>query len=68
MGTVIAKGKPDFTQKELDEGFVLLWVPLDEAISLLEHDMPQNYEGIFVQKRDLAFLNEAKNITREKRR
>ncbi|MEO5627760.1 MAG: NUDIX domain-containing protein [Candidatus Saccharimonadales bacterium] len=33
---------------------------IDEAIKLLENDVPNNYEGRFIQKRDLAFLKAAK--------
>jgi len=33
---------------------------LDDAISLLLQDKPDNLEGKFIQKRDLAFLRAAK--------
>ena len=53
------KGQPSFTRKELDKGFKIVWTPFEPAIKLLEHDQPNDYEGPFIQKRDLLFLKEA---------
>lgn len=61
-GKIISKGRPDFTQKELDEGFQVVWLKLEEAIPTLEKDRPDNYEGTFVQQRDLTFLREFKKM------
>lgn len=58
VGKIVSKGEPDFTEKELSQGFQLLWVPLEEAISLIENDKPDDYEGWFIQKRDIVFLKE----------
>ena len=55
------KGEPDFTEKELREQFSIVWTDnIDGAIALLEQDKPTNYEGKFIQKRDLALLKTAK--------
>ncbi len=54
------KGKPNFTQKEIDNGFEIKWVSLEDAIKLLENDKPEGYEGGFIQIRDSNFLKEAK--------
>ncbi len=55
------KGEPDFTEKELREQFSIVWTDnIDSAIALLEQDKPTNYEGKFIQKRDLALLKAAK--------
>lgn len=54
------KGQPDFTEKEINDGFLILWVSLDEAIEILKKDTPDNYEGKFIKVRDLCFLEEAK--------
>lgn len=55
------KGDPDFTEKELREQFSIVWAEnIDSAIALLEQDNPANYEGKFIQKRDLALLRAAK--------
>lgn len=45
-----------FTEKEKNNGFVLEWKTLDEAIELLQTDKPIDYERQFVIKRDLEFL------------
>ncbi|MCA9341416.1 NUDIX domain-containing protein [Candidatus Saccharibacteria bacterium] len=58
------KGEPDFTEKELREQFSIVWTDnIDSAIALLEQDEPTNYEGKFIQKRDLALLKAAKEQT-----
>lgn len=48
-----------FTDEEINDGFQLKWVELDEAISILESDTPNNYVGRFIQSRDLLFLKRA---------
>lgn len=45
-----------FTEKEKNNGFVLEWKTLEEAIELLQTDKPIDYEGQFIIKRDLEFL------------
>ncbi len=46
---------------ELEEGMVEVKAKnIDEAIALLTSDKPENLEGQFIQKRDLAFLNAAR--------
>ncbi len=51
--------EPSFTDEEADSGFQLKWVTLDEAISMLENDTPDDYSGKFIQSRDLSFLKSA---------
>lgn len=55
------KGQPDFTEKEINDGFEVAWVSLDEAIEKLKKDNPDNYEGKFIKMRDLCFLEEARD-------
>lgn len=45
-----------YTEEEKNNGFILEWKTLDEAIALLESDKPIDYEGQFIVKRDLEFL------------
>lgn len=66
IGKIISKGKPDFTEEELSQGFKVVWVSLDEAISKVKNDMPENYEGSFIQKRDLVLLQKAQRLTQAK--
>jgi 8-oxo-dGTP diphosphatase len=63
LGKIISKGSPDFTKKELSQGFRIVWLSLEDAISKVENDKPKNYEGSFIQKRDAAFLKKAKQLT-----
>ena len=62
IGKILLKGKPNFTEKELSHGFKLVWLPLDEAISKVENDKPTNYDGFFIQKRDIVFLKKVKQM------
>ncbi len=55
-GKIISKGEPTFTEKELSQGFKIVWLSLKDAISAVENDKPENYEGAFIQKRDIEFL------------
>ena len=57
------KDAADFTEKEKSEGVAIVWAKdLGEAISLLEHDSPEDYGGKFIRERDLAFLKVAKEL------
>ena len=62
LGKVVKKEDQHLEKSEIDEGFKLMWVSLDDAIRILKKDKPQNYEGKFIQQRDLAFLEEAKKL------
>ena len=64
IGKIISKGTPDFTEKELSQGFKLVWLPLEEAIFKVENDKPTNYEGSFIQKRDIVFLKKVESMKR----
>ncbi len=55
------KGLPHLDEGEIAEGFVTEWLSLDEAVVTLEKETDiQDYQGKFIQVRDLAFLREAK--------
>lgn len=56
------KGTVDFTQKELDDGFELIWVDLVEAIDLVKNSTPKKYACKFIVLRDLILLEKAKKI------
>jgi phosphoribosyl-ATP pyrophosphohydrolase len=56
------KGEPSFTEKEIEEGFELIWVSLDEAEKLFQGDSPDQYSAQFQGYRDKLFLHEAKKI------
>lgn len=55
------KQAPAFTEKETAHGFEIVWAKdIDEAVRLLTHDKPTDYEGKFIRRRDLAFLKTAR--------
>lgn len=62
FGKILEKGEPDFTQEELDEEFTVVWVPFNQVVKKLTQDEPKNYEGGFIQQRDLAILIAAENL------
>ncbi len=54
---------PNLEQDEIDEGAEdIVVTDIDEAIKLLESDEPDDYEGKFIQIRDLCFLRTAKDM------
>jgi 8-oxo-dGTP diphosphatase len=56
-----AKHPNNLEEGEIDEQMSeVLAASIDDAIALLEADTPNNLEGKFIQRRDLAFLREAK--------
>lgn len=56
------KGEPEFTKSEIEEGFKPVWLPLDEAIKILDNEkIKEFHRGKFMVTRDLTFLKEAKN-------
>ena len=57
------QSSPAFTEEELNDGFEVVWADtIDEAIALLESDMPTDYQGKFIQRRDSKFLETAKAL------
>lgn len=56
----VGEGKPHFTEEEIEGGFTLVWATFDKAIELLKKSRPDTYDGKFIVKRDLRFLQEAK--------
>lgn len=64
-GKILSKGEPSFTQKELSEGFRVVWMSLQDAINQLEQESPENYAGSFIVQRDLALLRKAQQIIDE---
>lgn len=63
----LARQLGEQTESALEEGELaegmehVKALDIDEAISLLEKDQPDNLEGKFIQKRDVAFLKSAKS-------
>lgn len=62
IGEITSKGQPAFTDEELNDGFKIIWLSLNDAIAALEHDEPDDYEGHFIQRRDWVFLKTVRQI------
>ena len=55
--------EPAYEQGEIDEGYQSVWVPLEEALRLIQTKGPDApYEAPFILEREYAFLSEAKNL------
>lgn len=71
IATVVGeKGKPNFTQEELDDGFEIVWAKnIDEAITLLEYNGPTVSEPqlniAFMCARDSAIAKRVKALARD---
>lgn len=50
------KGKPNLTDSEISEGFIPVWLSIDEAKQKLKDSSPGHYDGEYMVARDLAFL------------
>ncbi len=57
---------PQYEDGELEDGFHLIWVDIDEAITLISQDSSATSSGKFICKRDLEILKEAKQVMRVK--
>ena len=66
LGKILSKGEPNFTEEELRDGFRLVWVNLEKAISMLENESPGNYQGSLIKQRDLVVLKEARKMLSRK--
>lgn len=62
FGTIRKVAEPQFTDEELRDRTLLEWLPIDEAISKVEGDRSSDYEGPFIQERDLFLLKQAKKL------
>jgi ADP-ribose pyrophosphatase YjhB (NUDIX family) len=57
------KGAPHLEKDEIEDGFEPVWLSLGDAIKILETETDiADYEGRFIQMRDLAFLKAATQI------
>ncbi len=60
IAEVVKEGESNFTQEEINDGFEVVWVTLEEAIRLLTSCKTEDVSGKFKTKRDLEFLKSAK--------
>lgn len=57
-----AIGKPRFTPIEIEEGFELQWLSIEEALEKLNQSEPEEYGLKYIQVRDTTFLKRAKDL------
>lgn len=50
---------PQWDTEEIKDKHQSLWLPIDKAIEFLKSDKTNDYQGQFIIKRDLIFLEEA---------
>lgn len=69
IGDVVEPTSLGLTDEEIRVGLVVEWMSFDEAIRICQSDVPfqdrdqpDNYEGRFIQARDLMFLRTAKTL------
>ena len=51
-------GKPTLEEAEIEEEQNTLWITPEEMLEKLKTDKPQKFEGMFIIKREQAFLEE----------
>ncbi len=57
------KGKPNFTKKELSEGFEQIWIPYDEAVTLISKNTAIGIEGSeYIVPRDTILIEAAREF------
>lgn len=57
------KGRPQLTEDEIADGFETVWLNIDVAIQQLENEVHvEDYEGKFIQLRDITFLKAARGL------
>ncbi len=56
------KGMPDLEEDEIADGFEPVWMSIEDAIKTLESEAPvEDYEGKFIQLRDVTLLRAAQS-------
>lgn len=51
-------GKPKLEAEEVEEGQVTLWLTPAQVLENMKSDKPQKFEGHFILKREISFLEE----------
>ncbi len=66
-GTIITKGSTGLTREERDRGFRVVWFPtINSAIAAVKKAVTKEYEGAFIKRRELAFLERARAMMHTK--
>ena len=51
-------GEPTLEPEEIEEGQTTLWLPPEEILARMRADEPKKFEGHFILKREICFLEE----------
>lgn len=51
-------GTPRLEKGEIEEGQITLWLPPEQVLAKMKTDEPKKYEGNFILKREITFLEE----------
>lgn len=51
-------GQPELEEGEVEEGQVTLWLTPEDALAKMKTDVPGKYEGNFILRREVSFLEE----------
>ncbi len=51
-------GEPALEEGEIEEGHETLWLPPTEVLAKMKTDIPAKFEGHFILKREISFLEE----------
>ena len=51
-------GEPQLEEGEIEEGQTTLWLSAEDILEKMKSDIPQKFEGHFILKREIAFLEE----------
>ena len=51
-------GEPALEEGEIEEGHETLWLPPTEVLTKMKTDTPGKFEGYFILKREISFLEE----------
>jgi hypothetical protein len=54
-------GEPALEEGEVEEGQETLWLPPKEVLEKMKTDKPGKFEGHFILKREISFLEEYLN-------
>ncbi len=56
------KGEPELTDLEIEGGFEICWIPIEEALLLLRREGTTGYEAEYIVERDAVIVEEAQNL------
>lgn len=59
---IVKKWNQQYTPEEIDKWYIVKWVTIKEALSIIEKDLPRTVGGKWRQQRDFYIVQEINNI------